>query len=65
MADTNARWFEVIAGAELALKVLARDKDEAEKLFWEEYEEDIDMMLLHPGFFDVTSVNECEPDADE
>jgi hypothetical protein len=62
MADTEKRWFEVTAAIEVSVEVLARDKDEAEKRFWqrEEYIED----MLEWGLVQVTSVVECEPDGE-
>jgi hypothetical protein len=64
MSDTEKRWFEVTASAEIALKVLAPDRDEAVKRFWE-HDEDIDAFLMHPCCLEVTSINECEPDEGE
>jgi hypothetical protein len=63
MADTEKRWFEVTASGEFALKVFARDRDEAVKLFWQ-HEEEIDSILMYPHFLEVTSVVESEADAD-
>jgi hypothetical protein len=62
MADSEKRWFQVTASIEIALKVLAQDKNDAETLFWER-DEDIDMVLLFPELsLQVRSVVECDPD---
>ena len=60
MAEAEKRWFEVTASVDLALQVFARDKNEAERLFWLR-DEDIDAILMHPANLLVTSVEECEP----
>jgi hypothetical protein len=64
MADIEKRWFEVTASLEIGMKVLAQDRDEAVERFWED-ELEIEMLLSFPGFpLEITSVNECEPDAE-
>jgi hypothetical protein len=61
MPDTAKRWFEVTAAYEFALKVLARDRDEAVERFWERDEDITNSMVLADLFLEITSVDECEP----
>jgi hypothetical protein len=64
MADKEKRWFAVTASGEVTLRVLARDSDEAEDLFWKR-DDDIDSCLMDPCFLEFKSVNECDPDAED
>lgn len=63
MSDSEQRWFEVIGSAEVALKVLARDRDEAVEQFWQN-EVEIEMILAHPDSLQITSVEECDPNVE-
>ena len=59
MADSEKRWYQVTA----SLKVLARDRDEAAERFWN-WADDIEEAPMDSGFFQVRSIDECEPDAE-
>jgi len=65
MADVDKRWFEVTGSVNywFALKVLARDRDEAEELFWQS-DAELETILTHWTGVEVTSVDECETNAE-